>query len=658
MNDAARRQAELFLERNEDISAAAFAGRVARQTELGLDDALDLYEELTGAEVARESDEREGDDTPETPTVTDADVADHYGRLGDLYAELGTIDGDTLAAGVTGRKGWYKDRPSTVGGWDREGRQSTLARDYDTLRENLSWVDNRSIHATIQYSKAERYAESWTPYNRTPNGREWKGGESPTLDYADIEAYAPFADIDLEDEYKRQRPDGDLDTDPVEAALERYVAAFAELAGGREHVYALDSVGGAYVMAAPTCTRPIAEHFADDRDARERVFSELRGRVDTWLGDVRDDVNDAVPDTQGVFEPDLVNQKNRNYKAPMAVHKSLDGVVTPLGTENPTYEFTHLSEADDGLIDDATEWAAGFTAEHDTAVEAVVCTLWPDEYSDAGTWEGALQAWLDEKQAEAEERERRRKENAKERRERVNELGTSLTGQSITPHVQDVLDAADAVDIRTLVKRHCKEWEPKPAQRTDHFNPGSALWKESDSGTSCFVNTADNTFTDTGDRGGTGGPAKFMALKENAISYPEESASGEPFWIGVEALRDDGYDIPVYIPERGTETSDGTTYEKTPYWALRKAAVALRVVPQDGFVEEENDDGSTWEKFPGRVAFDRTLDELEALDIDHGWERDGSANKLPSRVEAGLEKDPEDDEEKVAQAFLEMCRGA
>ena len=155
-------------------------------------------------------------------------------------------------------------------------------------------------------------------------------------------------------------------------------------------------------------------------------------------------------------------------------------------------------------------------------------------------------------------------------------LGTSLTGQSITPHIQDVFDAADAVDIRQLVRRHCKEWEP--TGRTDHFNPGSRLWKDSDSGMSCFVNRTKNTFTDTGYRGGTGGPRKLMALKENAINYPDESAGGEAFWIDVEALRDDEYDIPVYIPERGTEADDGTTYEKTPLWALRRA-VALGVLP-------------------------------------------------------------------------------
>ena len=75
------------------------------------------------------------------------------------------------------------------------------------------------------------------------------------------------------------------------------------------------------------------------------------------------------------------------------------------------------------------------------------------------------------------------------------------------------------------------------------------------------------------------------------------------------------------------------------------------------FVTRESDDGGTYEGFPGQVTFDRTLDELEALDIDHGCDRDGdSTNILPTRVEAGLEKEPESKEEKVIQIVKEMGR--
>lgn len=442
---------------------------------------------------------------------------------------------------------------------------------------------------------------------------------------------------------KENRPDGDIPQAEIEQAIEEYIAAFAKLAGGVEHVYALDSVGGSYVMASPTCTRPIADAFGPD--GRERVFKELRARLDKWLGEVRDNVNDAVPAVEGVFEPDLLNQKNRNYKAPMAVHKSLDGVVTPLDTESPTYEFTHLTDADSELIDDATEWAAGFTDEHDDAVASIVATLWPDEYAEAAGWESALRAWIESERAEEQAKEERRKRNKIRREDRLNELGTTVTGQSITPHIDDIFAAVDAVDVKGLVRNHCAEWEPAPAHRTNHFNPGSALWKESDSGTSCFVNTTKNIFVDTGDNGGEGGAAKFMALKESAISWPKDDHSGEPFWIGVEALRRDGYEIPVYIPGVNTTKSNGETYEKTPHRALRKAALLFGVVDtEDAFITKSGESGF-YKTLAGKHRKE-TLDKLEEHGIEHGWDRrDDQAD--PSFEEMGVEENPETVDENI-----------
>ena len=583
-----REEIETLTETYNVESAGAIAGRLGLSPEK-----TPAIKQLLGDEQA----DRDAD-----AEVTDEMVRDHYARLDDLYAELGTIGDDVLAAGVTGRKGWYTERSSTVGGWDGEGRQTTLARDYDVLRENLTrpWIENRSIHATIQYSPADRYADSWTPYRRGENGREWENGDSPTLDYADIKAYAPFADIDLEDEYKQQRPDGEFDTDLVEAAIEKYIDAFAELAGGREHVYALDSVGGAYVIAAPTTTRPIAEHFADDREARERVFSELRGRIDSWLGNVREVVNDAVPAVQGVFEPDLLNQKNRNYKAPLTVHKDLDGVVTPLDTENPAYEYTPLTDADDELIDDTTEWAADFTSDHDTAVASIVSTLWPDEYDAAASWDDALTTWV-EAEREA-EREKERRQERRRNRQRVREHGgdrdetppISTAGSATTPYIDDVLDAVEDVDIKPLVRKHAKDWEP--TGRTNHFNPGGALWKDSDSGETCFVDESSNTFGDVGDTSGGGYPVDFIAIAAGPLNDPTKCpAKGTAFWAGVEALREEDYDIPVWTPDAPEVDGD-----RMPLWSLRQFALARGIVDEDDLKPQENDDGETYLGFKSR----------------------------------------------------------
>lgn len=102
-------------------------------------------------------------------------------------------------------------------------------------------------------------------------------------------------------------------------------------------------MGGAYVMAAPT-TKPIGDAF--EGEERAMLFKELATRINAWLTRVRSEINESIPTVGGVFEPDQINNKNRLYKAPLSVHSSLDGVVTPLDTENVTYDYTPIEAAD------------------------------------------------------------------------------------------------------------------------------------------------------------------------------------------------------------------------------------------------------------------------------------------------------------------------
>lgn len=44
----------------------------------------------------------------------------------------------------------------------------------------------------------------------------------------------------------------------------------------------------------------------------------------------------------------------------------------------------------------------------------------------------------------------------------------------------------------------------------------------------------------------------------------------------------------------------------------------------DAFVGRETDDGRSYEGFPNKKAFNRTLAELEARGIDHGWDYAGT----------------------------------
>lgn len=109
-----------------------------------------------------------------------------------------------------------------------------------------------------------------------------------------------------------------------------------------------------------------------------------------------------------------------------------------------------------------------------------------------------------------------------------------------------------------------------------------------------------------------------MAPASGTISSPPESLRGGKYWDGVEALRCDGYAIPVWIPQKRSERSDGSTYDKTPLWALRKAVPLASFPTRTTFITRESDDGGTYQGFPGRESYDRTLDELEALGIEHG----------------------------------------
>jgi putative DNA primase/helicase len=56
-----------------------------------------------------------------------------------------------------------------------------------------------------------------------------------------------------------------------------------------------------------------------------------------------------------------------------------------------------------------------------------------------------------------------------------------------------------------------------------------------------------------------------------------------------------------------------------PFWAVRKAAVALEVCPEDAFVDREGEDG-TYEGFPGYKTYNAALKAIENAGLNHGRE--------------------------------------
>jgi hypothetical protein len=402
------------------------------------------------------------------------------------------------------------------------------------MRDDLE----RVVYATISYAPKKWYLNAWEPYNWGDDGREWLADSSPTPDYGEITAYAPFADIDLTDDVKEQRPAGDIPRDRVEDALARYIDAFAELAGDREHVFALDSVGGAYVMVAPTSTAPIAERYAPD--GRRRLFDDLTDKMNDWLDDVRADVNDAV-DVAGTFEPDLLNNKNRLYKAPMSVHSSLDGVVTPVDVDAPRYEYTPLARAGDAEREAAVEWADRFTADHSEAIESVVSSLWPDYYADADGWEDALDARLNDLRSDEREHEREQ--------ERLDDVDVpdDLERTDDIDKIHAAIEDINVADLAEDIAEKTDDTSTDDSNSAIRFDPP---WRTSDSGTSCYADRKKFVDLKEGKKGG--GALKLIARDRGIINKCSHSApSGEKFWKAVAALREEGCDIPRFTGGRG-----------------------------------------------------------------------------------------------------------
>lgn len=501
---------EAYLIKNPDPTAPELAGALG----LSPDEAREILADYTPPS-----------EEPPTP-------AEHYDRLEGLYATLGEVDG-FHCLGNSDYDNWYRTRPGPDG-WDGEGRAWAFGKEFRGICEGLE----RVAYASVNYAPAEWFMDSWTAFEYGDNGREWDGGDNPTPGYGDLRAYAPFADIDLEDEIKQRRPGGDIPQETIEEALGLYLEAFGELAGGMEHVYALDSVGGAYAFVAPTATAPIAEMC--DREGRTRIFDDMTDRLNDWLGDVKEDVLDAVPEAEGVFEPDLVNHKNRLYKAPLSIHSSLDGVVTPVDPERPSYDFTPLGAVDDDLHADTEAWADEFTSDHTDAVSAIVATLWPDYYDEADGWRDAVSARiadLTDKQDTSSERTEGRL-SAEDLPEDVEQ----------TDDIEIVKTAIEAINVKDLARSLADEWDTVPGRDPPRF---AASWhRDHNSGTSCFADR--DKWVDLKEGGNGGGALKMVARDRGIITHSGDKLRGEDYWKAVNELRKEGYDVPYFTGHDGT----------------------------------------------------------------------------------------------------------
>lgn len=395
-------------------------------------------------------------------------------------------------------------------------------------------------------------------------------------------AIAAWGDIDLHEHkdddgpnYKKRRPDL---TDEQKETIEAYVEEYTELYGSRDAVYALDSVGGLYIMGAPEATLPAISALRDDPDGRDQFVEAFIDRSNDHLEAAEERVNERVDGAAELIDPDWCNNKNRPYKAPLSIHAKHDAVVTPIDTDAPRYEFTPIESVDDELIDEATEWASAFTPdEHAARIDDLIETLWPDEYEETGSWIKAIRLWL-EREREAEQRERERIENAAAaENERVETHEIPDGARTITTNIDEVFNAVSSIPVEPLLDEYSATW----SSRDGHFTPGSKLWRGSSSGTSCFVGRDGCSVVDFAlDNGTRRGAEYVLAIGEGIIHDLDDELSGADYWRAVDMLRSKGYDIPEYVPEAGATRPDGNVYEKTPYGALKRAAVATGVIPR------------------------------------------------------------------------------
>lgn len=587
-------------------------------------------------------------------------IREHYDRIRPVLEQLAEVDGH-LTIGLNDNDGWYVRRDlHQVGlieeGFDQEGRCATLAKDYDKVTGRIE----RCLYALTSYKSRESLLD-WEPCTISDGRTEWRE-EKPTPGYGDLRAVMAWGDIDLDDDLKPQRGDLDEDTHSlVEETLEAYIDEFAELYGDREAIFALDSVGGAYVMGAPACTLPIADLFEDDQDALTRVMEEFVDRSNEWLKRAQTRVEERIDGAADVIDPDWVNNCNRQYKAPLSLHKRHDAVTVPLHVDSPTYQMVAFEDVDDELVEDTKSWALDLTStKYREHAAHLVEQLWPEEIEDADSWESALESWVEaERRREKQEEEARRRARER-RRKRKEQMGSGLEGSPVTPFISDVFDALDHLDVEAVADRTIvHQWTDQATGMEDNSGSGKRafvpIWgPDAESGNANFVDTERGIWVDTGDDH-TGGPVK-MALIDLEGWNRGDTPSGEDWRRGVEHLRDLGFEIPVWCPDARSQSQDGDEYEKMPYWSVRKAAVALGVLPEDAFIRAESDEGG-YLRFPGAETYNHALAAIEDAGLEHGREYMTTGGERPAEVDQGDRGDDGENSSFTAYSALDEHDG-
>ena len=593
--------------------------------------------------------------------MTDADIADaadipddalraYYEDAADVWATMSTFDGSEslIVPGTSsdGARAWYyyddeqplPELPDDVDADDAvAGRPWSARADRDEIVDELLGWDYRLPHLTINYQ--QRGLDDWETKVFDDDGSSWVN-DRPLPGYGDIDAVALFADVDFSAEEK-QRPVDDATRDRVETILRHWRDAYAGVVDDRDAVAILDSVGGTYIMLRPAATAPITEFAAQALEPAERqqLMKEIQAR---WRA-FNTDVDDAADDWDA-FAQDGDTNKNRLYKAPLAIHKSLPGVVTPIDTDDPQFELTHWDDVDSALIDDVNDWGEWFTDRPDAADDwaaQILSTLFDDV--DADSWRDDIRDWASEQE----------------------QTDTSAQTQTL----EDIeIDAKQLADDIQFVSERGKVWDAiaslncedvaselgiistSDTAKNDKVTRIEINWRQSDSGDSAYV--GHSAFHDMDGMDMKGGAATLVAytLIGSSNSEPTDWRKNPEHIETVLQWFISHYpsDVPVYIPQKGgTYTANGETktFDQTPNWALRRVAELLDIAPDIAF-----DDETDACIVPS--LYNRILAVLDAASVDHNREYrdvrvtpsgdDVQAVELDVDVDAVIEQSPSD----------------
>ncbi|MFB6068625.1 MAG: hypothetical protein ABEJ90_01700 [Halobacterium sp.] len=248
----------------------------------------------------------------------------------------------------------------------------------------------------------------------------------------------------------------------------------------------------------------------------------------------------------------------------------------------------------------------------------------PGTPEEVNEWDAdALEALLDEHdELPPEEPERPRPDDYDR-----DDYDPDATGSAeLTTDIRDCYYALDALDVEDVAAKTIVASWNDGAGTSDGNRAFHPTWGPNSNGTATYVDTDQGIYVDVGDVGGYGGPVVMALIDGGELSADEATpkVSGKTWFKGYNLLREEhGYDLPLFVPEKGTEGRDGK-YEQTPLWALRNAAVHLGVCESGEFVERESDDpesDDTYLGFPDGETYNEALDALEAEGIDHGRDR-------------------------------------